>query len=174
MMQIMSAARTAAPVAPVAPVAPRWLDSDEMAAWRNYVDCVHSLELALESDIADFGITMGDYEVLVRLSEVDDHRMRMCDLAGQLRLSPSGLTRRLDGLVKSGLVSREPSGDDRRVMLAVLTDEGYRLLERAAPHHVAGVRAHFLDLLTAAEVKALGSAFGKVRAALAARQNCPS
>ena len=59
-------------------------------------------------------------------------------------------------------------------MLAVLTDEGYHLLERAAPHHVAGVRAHFLDLLTTAEVKALGSAFGKVRAALAARQNCPS
>lgn len=167
-LQVMTTAR------PSAPPAPRWLDADEMAAWRNYVDCVHALELALEADVAGFGITMGDYEVLVRLSEVDDHRMRMCDLAGQLRLSPSGLTRRLDGLVKAGLVDRQPSDDDRRVMLAVLTDDGYALLERAAPSHVAGVRERFIDLLTTAEVKALGSAFGKVRTALAARQNCPS
>ena len=59
-------------------------------------------------------------------------------------------------------------------MLAVLTDGGYELLERAAPDHVASVRQHFIDRLTVAEVRAVGSAFGKVRTALAARQNgCP-
>lgn len=154
--------------------APRWLDTDEMAAWRNYVDCIAPLEQALEADLVQFGLAMGDYEVLVRLSENPDHRLRMCDLAAQLRLSPSGLTRRLDGLVKSGFVGREPSADDRRVMLAALTDEGYALLVRAAPHHVASVRNRYIDLLTPAEVRAVGSAFGKVRAALAARQtSCP-
>jgi hypothetical protein len=54
-------------------------------------------------------------------------------------------------------------------MLAVLTDEGYELLERAAPHHVDSVRRHFVDLLTPAEVKALGSAFAKVRDAVECR-----
>ncbi|MBI5090461.1 MAG: MarR family transcriptional regulator [Actinobacteria bacterium] len=143
----------------------RWLDADEMAAWRNYVDTVGALNQALEADLQDFGLTIGDYEVLVRLSEAPERSMRMCDLASQLRLSPSGLTRRLDGLVQTGVVARRPSADDRRVMLAVLTDDGYALLERAAPHHVDSVRRHFIDLLTSDEVKACGSAFGKVRAA---------
>jgi DNA-binding MarR family transcriptional regulator len=149
---------------------PRWLEPDEMAAWRHYVDSVYALQLALEDDVSPFGITMGDYEVLVRLSERPDRRLRMCDLAAELRLSPSGLTRRLDGLVRSGLIRREASDDDRRVMLAVLTPAGYELLSRAAPHHVAGVREHFIDLLSPDEVAAIGSAFAKVRDALAARQ----
>ncbi|MGD9999253.1 MAG: MarR family winged helix-turn-helix transcriptional regulator [Ilumatobacteraceae bacterium] len=148
---------------------PRWLDADEMAAWRNYVDTVGALNQALEADLQEFGLTIGDYEVLVRLSEAPERSMRMCDLAAQLRLSPSGLTRRLDGLVRTGVVARSPSADDRRVMLAVLTDEGHALLERAAPRHVDSVRRHFIDLLSPAEVKAFGSAFGKVRTAIASR-----
>ena len=149
----------------------RWLDPLEMAAWRNYVDTVNQLPQVLESDVAPFGLTMGDYEVLVRLSEQQDRRLRMCDLAGQLRLSPSGLTRRLDGLVKAGLVGRQPSDEDRRVMLAVLTDAGYDCLVEAAPAHVEGVRRHFLDLLTRDEIMALSSAFAKVRDALAEQQD---
>jgi DNA-binding MarR family transcriptional regulator len=149
----------------------RWLDADEMAAWRNYVDCGGALAQALEADLQGFGLTMGDYEVLVFLSEAADHRLRMCDLAARLRLSPSGLTRRLDGLVKSGVVGRQPSEDDRRVMLAVLTDQGFELLKRAAPHHVASVRRHLIDVLSPTEVRAIGSAFAKVRQALASRNN---
>ncbi|MFN8024123.1 MAG: MarR family transcriptional regulator [Acidimicrobiales bacterium] len=148
----------------------RWLGPVEMQAWRNYVDSVYSLQNALEEDVLPFGLTMGDYEVLVRLSERPERRLRMCDLAGELRLSPSGLTRRLDGLVRAGLVSREPSPDDRRVMLAVLTDAGYEQLVEAAPSHVESVRRHFLDLLTPDEVAALASAFSKVRDHLIAHQ----
>ena len=148
----------------------RWLSPVEMEAWRNYVDSVYALQQALEDDVTPFGLTMGDYEVLVRLSERPERQLRMCDLAGELRLSPSGLTRRLDGLVKAGLVSREPSHDDRRVMLAVLTADGYDLLVRAAPHHVEGVRRHFIDLLTPTEVEALASGFRKVRDHLAEHQ----
>ena len=149
----------------------RWLDADEMAAWRAYIDSNIPLQHALEADLTPFGLTSGDYEVLVRLSEQDDRRLRMCDLAGQLGLSPSGLTRRLDGLVRNGLVGREPSADDRRVMLAVLTTKGYGLLVEAAPHHVDSVRRRFIDLLTRREIEAIGSAFAKVRAALLAEQD---
>jgi len=143
--------------------ATRWLDSVEMQAWRNYIDSVNALQHALEADVVPFGLTMGDYEVLVRLSERPERRQRMCDLAAELRLSPSGLTRRLDGLVRGGLVSREPSVADRRVMLAVLTHDGYDLLVQAAPHHVEGVRRNFIDRMTRDEVVALASAFAKVR-----------
>lgn len=166
---------TPLPGAGPAPIAdPRWLDHTEQRAWRAYVDTIGSLQHTLEAELLPFGLTMGDYEVLVRLSDHDERRLRMCDLAAQLRLSPSGLTRRLDGLVRGGLVSREPSDDDRRVMLAVLTDDGYALLERTAPYHVESVRRHFIDLLTRTEVQALASAFEKVRAALESGQDASS
>ena len=83
-----------------------WLTTNEMRAWRNFIESVSTLTAALESDLAPFDLTMGDYEVLVRLSDAEDERLRMCDLAMALQLSPSGLTRRLDGLVSTGLVER--------------------------------------------------------------------
>ena len=160
----MSPARTASP--------PRWLNDEEMAAWSGYIDSLSKLSAALEADLAPHGLTIGDYEVLVHLSEAEEQRLRMCDLARRLRLSPSGLTRRLDGLVRNGLVRRSPSDDDRRVMLATLTPKGFQVLAKAAPDHVAGVRRHFLDHLDADEIRALGTSFTKVLAALDAQ--CPS
>jgi DNA-binding MarR family transcriptional regulator len=149
---------------------PRWLDDTEMAAWRNYIETVHLLRPVLERPLEPFGLDMGDYEVLVRLSEREGRELRMCDLAEQLQLSPSGLTRRLDGLVSAGHVERVPSDDDRRVMLARLTESGDALLARSAPAHVDSVREHFIDLLTTREVAALASAFRKVAAHLADQQ----
>jgi DNA-binding MarR family transcriptional regulator len=137
-----------------------------MQAWRSYVETQSDLQTALEADLQPTGLNLGDYQVLVFLSEADDHRMRMCDLAELLQLSPSGLTRRLDGLVRKGLVERVGSDLDRRVMLAVLTPDGLALLEAAAPTHVDSVRAHLIDLLDTDELEALVRIFGKVRAAL--------
>lgn len=137
-----------------------------MRAWRGYAETVGALMAALEGDLAEHGLTNGDYEVLVVLSEADDRRMRMCDLARRLRLSPSGLTRRLDGLTKAGHVRREPSGTDRRVMLAVLTGEGMRAMRRAAPDHVASVRRHLLRHLDERQLDQMGEIFAAVRAGL--------
>jgi DNA-binding MarR family transcriptional regulator len=148
----------------------RWLDDVEMRAWRNYVESVHLLQPVLEKPLLPFGLDMGDYEVLVRLSEHEGRQLRMCDLAEQLQLSPSGLTRRLDGLVRAGHVTRVPSDNDRRVMLARLTPSGYALLVKAAPSHVDSVREHFLDLLSRREVEALASAFSKLATHLAEQQ----
>jgi len=148
------------------PAEPRWLDDVEMAAWRGYIETVAAMGAALDADLAPYGLTIGDYEVLVRLSDVPSHQLRMCDLAGQLRLSPSGLTRRLDGLVKSALVQRDPSSDDRRVMLATLTERGLQTLTQAVPDHVESVRSRFLDQLSPTEIEVLASAFHKLRVSL--------
>ncbi len=150
----------------VADPSTRWLDQLEMAAWRTYVETVADLDSALEADLAPTGLMPGDYQVFVYLSEADDHSIRMCDLAAKLQLSPSGLTRRLDGLVRAGWVERRPSEVDRRVMLAVLTPAGFDKLVEAAPLHVASVRRHMIDLLTPGELRAIASAFGKIRTAL--------
>ena len=145
---------------------PRWLDEEEMAAWRSYVETVVDLNAALEADLAPHGLTLGDYQVLVHLSEARDHEMRMCDLAARLQLSPSGLTRRLDGLVRLGVVARRPSEVDRRVMLAVLTEHGREYLAKVAPDHVESVRRHVIDLLDRDDLAAMARIFRTIRAGL--------
>jgi len=137
------------------------------AAWRNFITTLPDLMAAFEADLAPHGISFGDYEVLAILSEADDSRKRMCDLADSLRLSPSGLTRRLDGLVRLGLVERSPSETDRRVMYARLTTAGRAKVERAAPDHVASVRRHFLEPLGTSGLQQLGRLFERVRSQLA-------
>jgi DNA-binding MarR family transcriptional regulator len=76
------------------------------------------------------------------------------------------LTRRLDGLVRAGLVERRGSDQDRRVMLAALTPKGLAALEQAAPIHVASVRRRVIDLLDHAELEVFARAFQKIRAGL--------
>ena len=143
-----------------------WLEQAEMDAWRSYVEIVGGLNGAIERDLAAHDITLGDYQVLVFLSEVDGHAMRMVDLAERLQLSPSGLTRRLDGLVTSGMVLRRPSTSDGRVMMAVLTESGLNRLTATAPHHVASVRRHIFDHLSADNVTAMAEIFSAIAAGL--------
>lgn len=139
-----------------------------MKAWRAFIATTGDLQNALERDLVEHGLTMGDYQVLVYLSEADDQSMRMCDLADDLQLSPSGLTRRLDGLVTSKHVVRQPSEQDGRVMMAVLTDAGSALLADTAPHHVDSVRRHIFDHLNAEQVDAMATIFAAISSGLAA------
>ena len=148
-------------------MATAWLTTEEMTAWRTYIETYSDLIAAIEHDLAEQDLTLGDYQVFVYLSEAPNRSMRMCDLADRLQLSPSGLTRRLDGLVKAGFVTREPSIDDRRVMLATLTPAGFAALEKAAPGHVASVRRHIFDHLDSDQVDALASIFQSIKAGLA-------
>jgi DNA-binding MarR family transcriptional regulator len=88
---------------------------------------------------------LGEYEVLVHLSEAPGMALRMSELASRLLLSRSGLTRRVDGLVQAALVARESCDDDKRGAMAVLTPYGLGALKRAAPIHVRGVRRYLID-----------------------------
>ena len=92
---------------------------------------------------ADHGLTISDYEVLLRLSRAPDRRMRRVDLAEQVLLTASGITRLLDGLERSGYVERGACDSDRRVVYAVLTDDGLEKLRAASQTHVAQIEAYF-------------------------------
>lgn len=143
-----------------------WLDDAQQAAWRAFIETVGDLTAALDADLMATGLNLGDYQVLVYLSEAEAGNMRMCDLADALRLSPSGLTRRLDGLVRDGLVERQGSPADRRVMLAVLTEAGWARLREVAPLHVASVRRRLFDHLDDDQVAAMASTFRAIAAGL--------
>ena len=103
----------------------------------------------------DHGLTLSDFEVLVRLSRADDRRMRRVDLADQVLLSASGVTRLLDGLERQGLVERASCASDRRVVYAVLTDEGLDRLRNAATSHFAQIDALLGARLDADELESL-------------------
>lgn len=136
----------------------KWLDDEEMRAWRGTVELFIEVSSALDNDmLAEHGIDQRDYSVFVQLSEAPELQLRMCDLAALLHLTPSGLTRRLDHLVKKGFVRREPSTEDRRVSMAVLTAKGVAKLEAAAPGHVRAVREQLLDHLTRTQIRQLGA-----------------
>lgn len=140
----------------------QWLSESEMRAWRSFITTSGDLIRALERDLEPFGLDLGDYQLLAMLSEADDRRMRMCDLADILALSRSGLTRRMEGVLKAGLVERVRDTDDGRVVWASMTRHGMDLLRRAAPVHLRSVRRRMIDVLTPSEIKAFGSAFPRL------------
>ena len=130
---------------------------------------VHArLTSRLDSELhAEHGISLRDYEVLMQLSEADGSALRMTELAERLFVSPSGLTRRLDGLVRDGLVKRQACVNDRRGTLAVLSDAGWSVLESAAPTHVASVRRYVFDPLDTPQIEQLAASLGAMHAVLA-------
>ncbi len=141
----------------------RWLSKEQQAHWRSWLTASTALREQLSRELQELhGLTITDYEILVRLSESENNSIRMSDLATQTLLSRSRLSHQIDRMEAAGLVSREVSPDDRRGQLAVITNAGTRALVAAAPDHVNGVRKHLVDLLTDAEYKALGSAAKKI------------
>lgn len=136
----------------------RWLDGAEQQAWRAYLDATRLLVRALDRQLEDgAGISFTDYELLVQLSEAPDQRLRMRDLADAALSTRSGMTRAVTRLERVGWVRRVECEEDRRGMYAELTPSGCAKLAASAPGHVAAVRAHVFDELTAAQWQQLGA-----------------
>lgn len=112
--------------------------------------------------VADHGLTINDYEVLIRLARAPERRMRRVDLAEQILLTPSGVTRLLDGLERSGCVARASCETDRRVVYAVLTDAGLAKLLEARTSHFAQIDEHFAERLDEDGLASLVGLLGKL------------
>jgi len=142
---------------------PRWLNDNEQRAWRAWIASSQLLLDRLTRDLQEHhGLTMADYEILVRLSESADRRVRMSELADRTLASRSRLSHQIDRMENRGFVAREQCEDDKRGQFAVLTDMGWQTLVAAAPDHVASVRTHLVDVLHPAEFTALGVACEKI------------
>ena len=111
---------------------------------------------------ADHDLTLSDYEVLLRLSRAPDRRMRRVDLAEQVLLTASGVTRLLDGLERSRFVERASCSTDRRVVYAVLTDEGLEKLRSARQAHLAQIETFFHARLDESELEELTALLGRL------------
>ena len=141
----------------------RLLSPPELRAWRGMLRAHAALAKALDAQLeAAHGLQLSSYEVLTYLADAEDERMRMCDLASSILLSRSGLTRLVDRLQREGLIERVACDADARGAFAKLTPAGREKLRAARATHLAGVRAHFLDLFTPEELEVLGGAWDRV------------
>ena len=104
-----------------------------MAAWVGYLRGHAALTRELNAElVARHGLTLNDYEVMLRLSHAEQRSMRRVDLANEVLLTASGITRLLDGLERAGWVCKKSCDSDARVTYAVLTEAGHEKLSEAA------------------------------------------
>jgi DNA-binding MarR family transcriptional regulator len=144
-----------------------WLDADEQRAWRAYIVGTTRLLERLDRDLREaHGLSLPEYEVLVRLSEADDRSLRMAELASSLSHSRSRTTHTIARMEAAGLVKRFSCDQDGRGRWATLSEKGLNVLMEAAHTHVRGVREHLVDQLSSDQFATVGEAFDGVGARL--------
>lgn len=132
-------------------------------AWRTFLYAHAQVRRQLERELqAEQSMGLGEYELLLILAYSQGRRLRMSELADTLALSRSGATRLIDRLEADKLVRRTTCDTDRRGSWAELTDVGYARLRDASPTHLRGVAEHFLDLIPAGDLDALGRILDRV------------
>ncbi len=130
----------------------------ELKAWSNFLRAHAAIRRQLDRElVTEHGLTISDFEVLYRLANAPDKMLRRVDLAQNVLLTPSGITRLLDGLESCGLVKKEACKADARVVYAKLTDKGQKRLDAASKDHLVSVRNLFRERFSEAELETLAS-----------------
>jgi DNA-binding MarR family transcriptional regulator len=124
-----------------------------------YSVLTHELSASL---VEKHGLTINDYGCLLLLSRAGEDGMRRIDLANELRLSPSGITRLLDRLEDQGLVGKGACKEDARVSYAILTDVGLKKLRDASPGHIDDIERQLADVLDEDEMRTLTELLGRI------------
>jgi DNA-binding MarR family transcriptional regulator len=155
----MKSTRSASPAgAPDPRVDPEFdrLTQAELRAWGGFLRTHARIVRRLDAEMrAAHGLSLSAYEVLLHLAFALDRRCRMSALAESVLLTPSGITRLVDRLVRDGLVERYGDDCDQRATLAVLTQTGYERLRDAQRTHLQGVRRAFLSRRSREDLAAL-------------------
>jgi DNA-binding MarR family transcriptional regulator len=132
-------------------------------AWARLLRSHTAMRRSLSADLqAEHGLTVNDYEALLLLSRAEGARLRRVDLADGLQLTPSGVTRLLDGLHELGCVEKATCATDARVTYAVLTEAGRDRLEQAAASHIAAIRELLEERFSEDELETFADLLGRL------------
>ncbi len=140
----------------------RWLDEAEQQAWRAYLRATRLIDEELRRGLEAHGLSLPEYEILVRLSESPKRARRMSELANSVVCSRSRLTHTVTRLERAGWVERFSCAKDGRGVFCRLTEAGFTVLEAAAHTHVMDVRRHLVDQMPRSEFLALGAKFAEI------------
>jgi DNA-binding MarR family transcriptional regulator len=143
----------------------------QIASWVYFLRAHSAITRQLNADLLnEHGLTLSDYEVLLRLSREEGGMMRRVDLAQSVVLTASGITRLLEGLQRAGLVEKASCASDARVSYAKLTENGRRKLEAAAVTHLAGIDDLFTSRFSEEELETLAGFLSRLP--LTGAKNC--
>jgi DNA-binding MarR family transcriptional regulator len=138
-------------------------ESRAIDAWVRLLRGHAGMRRAVTAQLQDeHGLTVNEYETLLLLSHAPDRQMRRVDLADSLQLTPSGITRLLDGLRVRGLVDKAACSRDARVSYAVLTESGHDKLVAASCSHLGAIRALFEERYSEPEIETLIELLGRL------------
>jgi DNA-binding MarR family transcriptional regulator len=138
------------------------LNDREEAAWVGFLRAQRSVLDKLEAELrAEHNLSLSEFEVLLHLYNAPLNSLRMKDLAANVLVTPSGLTRLADRMVNQALIAREVCPSDRRGYFLVLTAEGRERYLAAAPTHLRGVSDHFVRHL-GPDAEAVAAALARV------------
>lgn len=131
-------------------------------AWTRLLRAYASTTRLLSAELQEsHGLTLNDYEALLVLSRAEDGRLKRVELARSLMLTPSGITRLLQGLEDAGFVERASCATDLRIAYAQLTDAGREKLESASAGHLASIQALFEEHLEQDDIAAIAEILAK-------------
>ena len=134
-----------------------WLSQEQQLVWRGFLGGITVLMDQLDRDLrTQHDLSLGEYEILVRLSEAPDRSIRMAELAAAIAHSRSRVTHTISRLERDGIVRRDQCSEDGRGVSAVLTDHGFSVLEKAAHTHVRGVHDYLIENSPPDDLAALG------------------
>ena len=140
------------------------ISADEMRAWAALFETSNIVQYAADRNLRDsVGLTLAQFEILLRIGEAGSDGRRMTDVADALTVSRSGLTYQVGQLEKKGLVRREPAPDDERSVIAHATPAGLDLLRAGIPGYVSLVREMLFDRLSHADLMTVTEILDDVR-----------
>ena len=129
---------------PAADMARRF-DSETLGAWRGFLNAHAQITRRINRDLAAHDLPdLAWYDLLWALYRQPERRLRVNELAREVVLSPTAMSRFVDRVEKAGCVRREPDPADRRALQIVITDAGVELLQRMWPVYADGIEAHFV------------------------------
>jgi DNA-binding MarR family transcriptional regulator len=134
-----------------------------LQSWVSFLQSHSAITRELSAQLQhEHGLTLSDYEVLLRLKNAEGGRMRRVDLANEVLLTASGITRLLEGLERSGYVCKETCASDARVSYAKITDEGATKFKAASETHLRGIDELFLSRYSGSELATLAELLGRL------------
>jgi DNA-binding MarR family transcriptional regulator len=124
------------------------IDDDALGAWRALLTAHARVTRRISRDLAEAGLPdLSWYDLLWSLYRRPDRRLRVNELAREVVLSPTAMSRFVDRVEAAGYVRREPDPADRRALRVAITDEGVALLRRMWPVYERGIERHFAAFL---------------------------
>ena len=142
----------------------RGLNSEQLGAYFALMEVSSLLQYAVDEHLrADGDLSWVQFQILARLVDAPEGRLRMTDLADGVVYSRSGLTYQAGLLDKRGLITRAPSPDDERSVIVTVTAAGRDLVDQVLPGHVDSVRRLLFEAMTDGDVATLSTVLGRVR-----------